>query len=413
MKVLMVAPNISRKMGGEAVLPWHYIRELRKLGLDVHALTHARVREELSASPLWDADRTHFVEDSAAEKLLWSFGKRLPGPIVESGINPAISMVSMARLGGAARRIARDIGADILHQPTPVSPRIPSFLTGLSAPVVIGPLNGDMSFPPGFAAEYSRGSGMMTRAGRAFSGVGNVLFRGKGEAALILAANERTRRSLPNGSAPSEILVDNGVEVDLWRRPEVTDRGPPHFVFVGRLIWLKAVDLLIEAFGAVDARARLTIIGDGEERTRLQSLAEDSLAASRIDFAGWRKQEEIAEMLSRATALVLPSLRECGGAVILESFAAGTPAIAADWGGPAEYVSPETGILVGPTDRSAFVSGLASAMNALCADPARVRAMGEAARTHAVRHYSWSAKARTMRDIYERVAANAPKSRLA
>ena len=44
MKVLMVAPNISRKMGGEAVLPWHYIRELRKLGLDVHALTHARVR---------------------------------------------------------------------------------------------------------------------------------------------------------------------------------------------------------------------------------------------------------------------------------------------------------------------------------------------------------------------------------
>ena len=64
MRVLLVAPNISMRMGGEAVIPYHCMRELRALGLDVTALTHARVRDELRASSLWRDGDFHFVEDA-------------------------------------------------------------------------------------------------------------------------------------------------------------------------------------------------------------------------------------------------------------------------------------------------------------------------------------------------------------
>ena len=43
--------------------------------------------------------------------------------------------------------------------------------------------------------------------------------------------------------------------------------------------------------------------------------------------------------------MALPSMHECGGAVVLEAMASGVPVIAVNWGGPADYVTQETGIL--------------------------------------------------------------------
>jgi len=195
------------------------------------------------------------------------------------------------------------------------------------------------------------------------------------------------------------MLVENGVDLDLWR-PTETPPPSPHFVFVGRLVWWKAVELLIDAFARLAADAHLTIIGDGEERGMLESRAAASCAGARITFAGFRPQTEIADTLARCTALVLPSLRECGGAVVLEAFACGAPAIATDWGGPADYITEKSGILVPPAGHEPFVAGLAEAMSRLAADPALARAMGAEGRRLVEAHYSWRAKAFAMVDIY-------------
>jgi glycosyltransferase involved in cell wall biosynthesis len=172
-------------------------------------------------------------------------------------------------------------------------------------------------------------------------------------------------------------------------------------VFVGRLVWLKAVDLLIEAFARLERPARLLIIGEGPDRAKLEEAAKRAAAPERtIEFAGFRPHADIRDVLARATALVLPSLRESGGAVILEAFACRTPAIATAWGGPTDYVTAQTGVLVPPSGRIAFIAGLTAAMEALAADPGRVAAMGAAARARVEADYSWSAKARRMIAIY-------------
>ncbi len=407
MRILITSFNVSRRMGGEAVLPLHYTRELRALGHDVHVQTHARVRDELKASEIWDAERTHFIEDSFIERAIHTIGKAAPGAIRETVFISAINAVTMARLAGAARRLARDIGADIIHQPAPVSPHFPSFLTDMPAPVVIGPLNGGMSYPPAFEKEFSKGSQAVVRIGRAFSGVGNTLFPGKKRAARILVANERTQNSLPAG-VPAErvrLLVENGVDLALWGAGDGQKDHKANFVFVGRLVWWKAVELLIDAFAAVEAEATLTIIGDGPERARLEKHAMATPAFDRIFFEGFRPQAEIRDTLARARALVLPSLRECGGAVVLEAFACGTPAIATRWGGPQDYITDDTGVLVEPDSRETFVNALAAAMNDLAKNPGTARIMGAAARRRVEDNFTWTAKARQIAAIYEDVLA--------
>ncbi len=402
MRVLIVAGNISARMGGEAVIPLHYIRELTALGCEVHALTHERVSAELEAHPLWNAARFHFIADAALEKFIHAAGKNAPPALRETLFLSGVGLVTQQRLSGRARRLAAEIGAEIIHQPTPVSPAFPSFLTSMPAPVVIGPMNGGMEYPPAFKAAYSQGSGAVVAAARALAAAGNLIAPGKRRAAALLVANARTRDALPKGIDGARVteLVENGVDMALWDRPARAKPLAPHFVFVGRLGWWKAVDLLLEAMERVPD-ASLSIIGDGPERARLEAKAAKGVASLRIRFEGFRPQAEMADALSGASALVLPSMRECGGAVILEAFACRTPAIATDWGGPQDYVTPETGFLVAPSGREAFIEGLAAAMRTLGADPARAARMGAAGRARVVAQFTWAAKALLILTVYE------------
>src|SRR5262249_40244415 len=157
-----------------------------------------------------------------------------------------------------------------------------------------------------------------------------------------------------------------------------------------RLIPLKAVDLLLHAFKAASTKSpmSLTIIGDDVERATLEKLAHklgilDTSSKDnqgKVRFLGWLTQITCAAQLRDSDALVLPSVRECGGAVVLEAMAMSKPVIATNWGGPADYVDHSCGILVNPGSRDSFIEGLADAMVRLARNPDERAAMGTAGR---------------------------------
>lgn len=413
MKVLVVAPNISRRMGGEAALPYHCIRELANAGVETFGLTHARVRDELASSDIWRENRFYFVEDAISERTLFKISEHLPNALRETIFDSAINAVTLRRLATRARRVANDLGVDIIHQITPVSPRFPSFMTNMPAPVIIGPMNGNMAYPPALRRDEPITARLAVGVGRGVSDAANAFVPGKRTAARLLVANQRTRAGLPKSVRDKQVetLVENGVDLSLWTTARAARRHPPTFVFVGRLIPLKGVDILLDAFADLEREARLVIIGEGEERARLERRAAESRRAQSIEFVGFQPQSAIREQLSQATALVLPSLRDCGGAVILEAFACRTPAIATDWGGPQDYVTSQTGFLIAPTSRDALVAGLAEAMRQLFDDQDLVRAMGEAARRRVENQFSWTAKAQALLAVYGRVIEERAENR--
>jgi glycosyltransferase involved in cell wall biosynthesis len=317
------------------------------------------------------------------------------------------------------RRLVRDLilreGVSLVHQPTPVSPKEPSLLYGLGVPVIIGPMNGGIDYPAGFVQQQAAIVGWLLRLGRVLSHTLNFLAPGKRQATALLVANERTRRALPHGAARHVIeIAENGVDLSVWQAPVAADRGnepgPLRLVFLGRLVDWKAVDLLLEAFAAAcqQAALSLTLIGDGPERHSLEDQADrlgrrspDPHRPGGVFFAGWMAQTDAAQLMANQDCLVLPSLMECGGAVVLEAMSMSLPVIATDWGGPADYLDASCGILVAPHSRDGFVDGLAAAMLTLAGDPALRQSMGRAGRQKVERSFDWERKVDRMLEVYQ------------
>lgn len=421
LKVLIVAEHASARFGGEAALPLHYFRMLLERQVPVWLVTHARVREELLAAYPQAVSRMHFIEDQTLHRLMWRISQHLPARLsyFTTGFISRISSQRVQRR--IARRLVAEHGISVVHQPMPVSPKEPSLMHGLGAPVVIGPMNGGMTYPPGFEHSGARFVTLLQGLGRATAQWMNALIPGKRKAAVLLVANQRTRRALPGGLCPNVIeLVENGVDMQLWRgaSPGQTVGGEApvtRFVFMGRLVDWKAVDLLLRAFAAVPGREAiaLTVIGDGPDGEALRALAlELGVLASgaafqpgKVHFVGWKTQAECAELLLAHDALVLPSVWECGGAVVLEAMACGLPVLATKWGGPCDYLDESCGILVPPESKEQLVAGLSAGLHKLASSPALRKQLGQAGRRRVESTFDWDKKLDRMLEIYVKVAS--------
>jgi glycosyltransferase involved in cell wall biosynthesis len=146
----------------------------------------------------------------------------------------------------------------------------------------------------------------------------------------------------------------------------------------------------------------LHIVGDGAMRTRLESLTAELGLENRVVFHGFVSQDQCAHLLEGFDALVLPSLYECGGAVVLEAMAMGLPVVATKWGGPADYLDESTGILIEPAGRESFISELAEAMIRLAQSPELRAQLGQAARTRAATEFDWERKIDVILEVYAR-----------
>jgi glycosyltransferase involved in cell wall biosynthesis len=374
--------------------------------MEVWLVVHARTRPELESAFPHHKDRILFIEDAWFHKLLCRMSSLLPRRIAESTLNLFNQLITQYR----QRRVVRDLiwreSIDLVHQPSPVSPRFPSLMANLGVPVLVGPMNGGMEYPETFRKTESIMCRISVSLGRRMASLANSVIPGKKLAKVLLVANERTRRALPACVRGQVIEVpENGVDLKIWTpRARPSGAGDPgrkshDFVFLGRLVDWKGVDIALEALVRVPA-ARLEIIGDGPVLGRLQSFARRLGVSERVVFAGWLPQTTCAERLQSAAALLLPSIYECGGAVVLEAMAMKTPVIATAWGGPIDYLGEGCGLLVEPSSREALVQGFSSAMQKLIECPELGRRLGSNGRKHVEREFDWDKKIDRMISIY-------------
>lgn len=413
-RVLIVAPNASSRMGGEAFLPLKYFQILRRRGLPARLIAHERNRADLTETlGPWVAD-VAFVPDTAWHRGLWQVGRRLPHVLREAVFGTALGLVNEIFQRRLIRALVAEGKVDLIHQPIPVSPRAPSALHGFGVPVVIGPMNGGMDYPPGYEDMESPMRRRMMALARAGAWVANLIVPGKRRAAALLVANPRSRAALPCRHPRVIDLVENGVDLTTWSASGTApgtalaprDPGTPfRLVFMGRLVDWKAVDVTLQALALAPGHVTLDILGDGPERARLEALADRLGLAGRVTFHGFRPQADCVAVLRACDALILNSVWECGGAVVLEAMSLGLAVIASDWGGPADYLDADCGVLVAPSPRDSFAPRLAEAIARLAADPGLVRSMGAAGQARIAAAYDWERKVDRMLEIYGAVRA--------
>jgi glycosyltransferase involved in cell wall biosynthesis len=208
----------------------------------------------------------------------------------------------------------------------------------------------------------------------------------------------------PRGWAPGEPAGSvRYAEADL---AAFEDReGPtPVLLYVGRFTEVKRLPLLIEAYAharpGFARRAPLVLVGgfpdEWEGEHPLEAIRRTG--APDVFLAGWHTHRELPELLAASDVVVLPSVREQFGQVLVEGMACGLPAIAVDAWGPADIVEHgETGWLVEPDDAVSLENALVHAVNC----PAERARRGERAAAEARERYSWPALAEEVAEVYD------------
>ena len=397
--VILIAPNVSEQMGGEAIKALQICQSLAAAGVRVRQVTHVRVRPELDAK--FPHLRVSYVQNSALQSFLW----RVPV------LRPLLRIHFQWHASRMARRLAAEEPGAVVHYTSPVSPVLPVFAVP-GVPVVVGPVNGNIYFPRSFRHRENWTNWFKRVSHPALQVVVGTLFPGKRKAAaLLVAGGERTARSLRWAGCRADRFVtsaDSGIPDRLHALPRSVQRGVNlRFVHNGRLKDHKGTDLILRAMARTTHPVELTIIGRGPERANLDRLTRELNLTDRVTFIPWIEDHaKVAETLQQFRAFVLPSFLEANGIVVQEAMMLGLPVVALDWGGPQLLVTPETGVLIEPTDEPTVIAELAATLDRLAIDGELADHMGRAGRQRAVDEgYRWSDLIQRWMDVYRRVAA--------
>ncbi len=269
-------------------------------------------------------------------------------------------------------------------------------------PFLWGPVGGGETAPAAFARALPLGGRLRAALRVGVRGASHALpavRQTARRATLALATTDESAARMRRLGAPHVVTARASValsEVTTARLGTLSapPPGPLTFLFVGRLLDWKGVDLGLRAFAKACAEApdamtgaRFVVVGDGPERARLDALA--ARLGARVEFRGAVPRDEALGALAEAHALVHPSLHDSGGYATLEALAAGRPVVCLALGGPAVQVTPDVGVAVPAETPAQAERDLAAALVRLASDAGLRDRMGRAGRARVAARFRW------------------------
>lgn len=203
------------------------------------------------------------------------------------------------------------------------------------------------------------------------------------------------------GAAEGSIrVIPNGVDLELFSGQNAFESVRPYLFSMGRLVFRKGYDILIEAFAKItisNHNIDLIIAGKGDEERNLTDLVIKSGFEDRVKFVGFVKGDEKISLLKGCKFFICPSRREALGVVNIEALAAGKPVVAFNVDGIPDLIKHgKNGLLAEPED----IEDLASKMQMLLEDDQMRERMGREA-LKMVKRYDWREIARQYESLYK------------
>lgn len=413
-RVLMLAESCNPEWISVPLVGWSHYQAVAQLA-DVHLVTRTRNVAALRRVGLKEGDDftaidTEFVFEPMVRLVRFISGKGRGWTLLMALTLPSYLLFEHLAWRRFRRRL-RSGQFDVVHRVTPVSPAVPSPLASrcrrLKVPFVLGPLNGGLAWPKQYPELRHNEREGFSR----FRDVFKLLpgYRRTREAAnAIIVGGRSALAEIPRRwRAKTIYLPENGYDPARFPTPPVRTADayvarPLRAIFIGRLVPYKGCDLLLEAAAALIASGRLTldIIGDGPENGRLRQLAADLGIETGVRFLGECCHRVSMQHLVGADILTFPSLREFGGAVVLEAMAMGVVPIVVNYGGPGELASPDCAFLLQMKERSGLVHDLRDILAGIVADPAQLVGRAERGMRRARRFFAWPRKAEQILCVY-------------
>ena len=195
-KIVLIASNIGQNFGGEAIKAWQYAHHLKATGYTILIISHDRCRSEVEAA--FAPEEYRLIPDDRTMLFLWR-------------TRPLRSVMSLYFHWKVRRLIWReglDPSACLLHYIAPISP-VAVRLPPRGFPVVMGPLSGNIYYPPAFQTRMGRSDRMREQLHSVTQWLMGRIFGDKKRADVILNSGyERTRTSLRISGCRDERIID-------------------------------------------------------------------------------------------------------------------------------------------------------------------------------------------------------------
>lgn len=394
--------------GGEGLLGWNLVRQLSRFH-EVWVLSAAQNRAGIETALAREPTPHlyfHYFDLPSVFRPLTRY---------QGGIQ-LYAYLWQVMAYSVARRLHRRVRFDAFHHITYANDWMASF-TGALLPVtyIRGPGGGAHRTPKRFLCEsFLRG-----RLWERVRALGQWVFRhdpffilGQRRARALLVCNREALEAIPpKWQTKAHLFPVNGVSSSDLALSESAE-APNHSFRVltaGKLLSIKGFSLAICAFKAfLDQRAafpsiseaRFTIVGDGPELANLEALVRKLGLERHVEFVAWMPRQQLLATMASYDVFLFLSLRDGGGAVVVEAMAAGRPVICLDHAGPGLHVTENCGIKIAPRSPEQVVLDVAEALRCLYCDAELRRRLGHAARKRATQVYHWDRLGERLREIY-------------
>lgn len=412
-RLLLVMEQCNPAWSSVPQLAYQFYNQLRLIA-EVTLVTHERNREGLSEK--FPNDSIVFIEESKMVRDYYGVVARLTS---RGGVNwPLQHTLSYPVYAEFDRTVGKlfesriDSGEfDAVMGMTPILPRYPYRLSGFSSkvPFILGPVNGGLPFPEGFGG-IARKEGARFNFLRGLTKLLPGYAKTYEQADRVIAGSQHTlgwiRETFSIDSPQLHYMAENGVADSYFENP-LQLSSPSESIkllFAGRLVPYKGGDMLLEAVALAtkrcDRKIELSFVGDGPERENLEQLTLDLDLDDHVTFEGLVPPETMPDHFGKADLFCFPSIREFGGAVVLEAMASSVPCVVADHGGIGEYVTAGSGVKIAPKSREFLIEKFADAIVQFSESPEWHEQCAIESKKVA-EAYRWKNKARQLLDVIE------------
>lgn len=418
-RVLVIAEAANPEWVSVPLVGWSLASALRSVA-DVHLVTQIRNRGAILRAGWREGEDFTAINSEAVARPLHKVAQVLrmgagKGWTMTTAIN-AVSYPYFERLVWKEFGPAIRAGEyDLVHRVTPLSPVVQSSVAAkcdaAGVPFVMGPLNGGVPWPAGFTSERLREREWLSYVRSAYK-LTPARQRTLRAARAILTGSRHTQSEIPQRYQDKTVwLPENAIDptrFNLTAKQDVS--GQIRACFIGRLVPYKGPDMLLEAAAGLlsDGKLVLDIIGNGPMRADLEQQAARLGIAHAVRFHGALAHGDVQKIAVQSNLLTFPSIREFGGGVVLEAMALGVVPMIVDYAGPGELVDAKTGYKVSIGKRNEIVERFAALLRQVVDNPSALPALGKQAQAHAMANFTWDAKARQIRRVYDAILANSP-----
>ncbi len=219
---------------------------------------------------------------------------------------------------------------------------------------------------------------------------------------LFHTVSEQSKSDLLSlGVKKKIIVIPNGIDPTNYEIE--TSNSKNQAIFVGRLVFYKNVETIIEAFSKVAQKipdSKLVIVGDGPQRSKLQEKVRILRLERNVSFTGQISEKEKIKLISQSKMLLNPSLVEGFGIVVLEGFACGKPVIVSDSKPLSDLVNDSTdGFVVSSLDDNEWAGRIID----LFLNPLKTQEMGLRGKEKISTDYAISKLVNDLMQLYESV----------